>query len=148
MSYAIIHKDPADWRVPPRLGPDFDREGFSWEVARSWLDGLPDGGLNIAHEAVDRHAAGPRSEHVAIRWLGKHGEREDLSYAELARRTNRFADVLDGLGLRHGRGRLQPVRPGARALRRRARHPQGRLRVLPAVLRVRARADPPAPGDR
>ena len=36
------------------------------------LDGLPGGrGLNIAHEAVDRHAAGPRADHVALRWLGK-----------------------------------------------------------------------------
>ena len=30
---------------------------FSWDVARAELDGLPEGrGLNIAYEAVDRHA--------------------------------------------------------------------------------------------
>ena len=38
---------------------------------RAQLDGLPGGGLNIAHEAVDRHAAGPRADRVALRWLGK-----------------------------------------------------------------------------
>ena len=38
---------------------------FSWARARSELDGLPGGGLNIAYEAVDRHAAGPGPP----RWL-------------------------------------------------------------------------------
>lgn len=47
---------------------------FSWDKARAELDGLPGNqGLNMAHEAVDRHAAGPRREHVALRWLGKNG---------------------------------------------------------------------------
>ncbi len=101
MTLTQIHKTPADWRVPPLLPPD--PAPFSWEQARAWVDGLPGGaGLNIAHEAVDRHAAGPRAEHVALRWLGRHGEREDLTYAELRRRTNRFANVLETLGLTRG----------------------------------------------
>jgi acetyl-CoA synthetase len=33
---------------------------FSWGAARSALDGLPGGGLNIAHEAIDRHVAHTR----------------------------------------------------------------------------------------
>ena len=32
-------------------------EAFSWNVACSALDGLPGSGLNIAHEAIDRHVA-------------------------------------------------------------------------------------------
>jgi len=32
---------------------------FSWAEARRELAGLPGGGLNIAYEAVDRHADGP-----------------------------------------------------------------------------------------
>lgn len=37
--------------------------GFSWETAAQSLTGLPDGrGINIAHEAVDRHAQGPRAQ--------------------------------------------------------------------------------------
>ncbi|WP_372593060.1 acetate--CoA ligase [Actinotalea sp.] len=102
MSYAVIHKDPQTLRVPPNLGPELDRAAFSWSTAREWLDGLPGGGLNIAYEAVDRHAVGPLASKVAIRWLGRHGEHEDLTYLDLARRTNRFAGVLDGLGLRQG----------------------------------------------
>ena len=30
------------------------RKTFSWEAAARELDGLPGGGLNIAHEAVER----------------------------------------------------------------------------------------------
>ena len=104
MSYPTIHKGPQDWRVPPNLAADApERTSFSWDVARSWLDGLPGGaGLNIAHEAVDRHAAGPLAGHVALRWLGKRGEREDLTYEDLRRRTNQFAHVLEHLGVHRG----------------------------------------------
>jgi acetyl-CoA synthetase len=73
---------------------------FTWTQARSALSGLPGGaGLNIAHEAVDRHAAGPRASHLALRWLGKNGERRDYTYRDLARATNRFANVLRSLGV-------------------------------------------------
>lgn len=76
---------------------------FSWAKARSWLDGLPDGrGLNIAHEAVDRHAQGANATHVALRWIGKSGERRDMSYRDLRDATNRFANALRGLGVNEG----------------------------------------------
>jgi acetyl-CoA synthetase len=79
------------------------RATFTWELARGWLDGLPDGrGLNIAYEAVTRHARGPRSRHPALRWLGKDGTRLELDYAALERRTNRFANVLARLGVVRG----------------------------------------------
>ena len=76
---------------------------FRWEDARSELTGLPGGhGLNIAHEAVDRHTAGPRRDHVALRWLGRTGEVRDVTYGELRSATNRFANVLAELGIRAG----------------------------------------------
>ena len=50
---------------------------FSWPQARAMLEGLPNGGLNIAHEAVDRHAQGPLATHRALRWIGKDGARRD-----------------------------------------------------------------------
>ncbi len=90
-------------RLPPNL-PDWVSayEAFNWDNARALIDGLPCGGINIAHEAVDRHVAHGRGDHVAIRWLGKTGETVDLSYAELARRSARFANVLRNLGLQPG----------------------------------------------
>ncbi|MGB5618312.1 MAG: acetate--CoA ligase [Desulfobacterales bacterium] len=77
--------------------------GFTWDKIRHELDGLPGGrGLNIAHEAVDRHAAGPRCDHPAIRWLGQDGAVLDLTYADLREQTNRFANVLSWLGVNKG----------------------------------------------
>jgi len=90
--------------VPPNLGDyDAERARFSWDVARRGLDGLPGGrGLNIAHEAVDRHARGPRAGRVALRCIGKDGAARDLTYAALAEQTSRFANVLVELGVKKG----------------------------------------------
>jgi len=105
-------RTPVDTLRQRIVKPGADRDGyaamcagFSWERARALLDGLPDGrGLNIAHEAVDRHATGERGRTVALRWLGKNGERVDITYAELAERTARFANVLRTLGVAPGEG--------------------------------------------
>ena len=91
------------WRVTPNL-IDYDAEtaSFSWEAAGSDLEGLPGGGLNIAHEAVDRHALGALRDHVALRWLAKHGSGRDFTFGDLRDLTNRFANVLAGLGVARG----------------------------------------------
>ncbi len=99
-----IPKDIAQFPRRPNL-VDYDavRADFDWAKARGLLDGLPDGrGLNIAHEAVDRHAAGSRGDRVALRWLGKTGARREFTYRELATETNRFANVLLALGIGAG----------------------------------------------
>ena len=76
---------------------------FTWAKARSELSGLRGGtGLNIAYEAVDRHAAGPRARHLALRWIGRNDERRDFTYGDLARATNRFANVLRSLAVAKG----------------------------------------------
>jgi acetyl-CoA synthetase len=67
------------------------------------LAGLPKGrGLNIAYEAVDRHANGPYRDHLAMRWLGKKGELFDFTYGTLQQLSNRFANVLQSLGVGKG----------------------------------------------
>jgi acetyl-CoA synthetase len=84
---------------------DYDeaRASFSWEAARRLLSGLPAGrGLNMAHEAVDRHVSLGRGEHLALRFLGKDGKKRDLTYAELAEQTSRFANLLRRLGVGKG----------------------------------------------
>jgi acetyl-CoA synthetase len=99
-----IRKPASGSGVTPNL-VDYDhaRAIFSWDAVRKELDGLPGGaGLNIAHEAVDRHALGERSDHVAIRWLGKRGESRDFTYKDLRALSNRLANVLATLGVRPG----------------------------------------------
>ena len=104
MMHTLIAKDLARFRRQPNL-IDYaaTRTAFDWATARALLDGLPGGrGLNIAHEAVDRHATGPRAARVALRWLGKDGERREFTYHQLAAETSRFANALGGLGLGPG----------------------------------------------
>ncbi|MDP2290503.1 MAG: acetate--CoA ligase [Actinomycetota bacterium] len=77
--------------------------GFSWDRMRAELSGLPDGqGLNIAHEAVDRHVALGRGDRVALRLLAKDGTRREVTYGELAMRTNQFANMLASEGIGPG----------------------------------------------
>jgi acetyl-CoA synthetase len=104
MNPPLIVNAPRASAVQPNLA-DYAaaRAGFSWDAVRESLDGLPEGrGLNIAHEAVDRHARGSLRDHVAIRWLGKNGSIRDISYGELSAQSNRFANVLRALGVGKG----------------------------------------------
>jgi acetyl-CoA synthetase len=101
--WPVVAKDPAAFSVPPNL-TDYAATcaTFTWDQARGALDGLPGGGLNIAHEAVDRHASGPLRDAEALRFVRPDGSTRSFSYAELAERSSRFAGVLQSLGV--GRG--------------------------------------------
>ena len=97
-----IRKRPED-----RLGvnlPDYDEYArtYSWAQARSLLDGLPAGGLNIAHEAVERHVLAGRGGKLALRWIGRDERRQDFSYAALSSAVSRFANVLAERGVMKG----------------------------------------------
>ena len=104
MTWEPIPKSSQTWSVPPNL-LDYAQTcaAFSWQAVRRELDGLPGGqGLNIAHEAVDRHAHGARRHHLALRWLGKDGSVRDFTYGDLQEQSNRFANVLTSLGVGKG----------------------------------------------
>ncbi|MEJ2666366.1 MAG: acetate--CoA ligase [Deinococcales bacterium] len=101
--FDIITKDDVRG-ARPNLG-DYDTvaPAFRWESVRRHLEGLPHGGgLNIAHETVDRHARGAAAARIALRWLGRSGEVREFSYADLAAETSRFANVLQKLGIGKG----------------------------------------------
>ncbi len=84
--------------------PDYDarRQVFSWEAAQHLIDGFGDGTLNIAHEAIERHVNAGHGDQIALRWISKSGTQQDFSYAKLSTLTNRFANVLQGLGIKKG----------------------------------------------
>jgi len=104
MDFEPIKKSLGSLAVQPNL-LDYEKTcaAFSWEAVRGQLGGLPEGkGLNIAHEAVDRHADGPLCNHLALRWLGKEGAVLDFTYSDLKEQSNRFAGVLQRLGIGKG----------------------------------------------
>lgn len=76
---------------------------FKWEDVRKHLSGLPkNNGLNIAHEAVDRHANSELKDTVALRWIRKDRTTQDFTYRQLQQRTSKFANVLTELGVKKG----------------------------------------------
>jgi acetyl-CoA synthetase len=104
MDFPVLVKPRSGFRVEPNLrNYEATRASFSWEAAAAALEGLPGGrGLNIAHEAVDRHAAGARRHQPALRFLGKRGETQTLTYGDLSAESNRFANALQRLGVAKG----------------------------------------------
>ncbi|WP_332814374.1 acetate--CoA ligase [Ramlibacter sp.] len=120
-----IRKDVGALHPPPNLG-DYEavRAAFSWDAARRLLDGLPGGrGLNMAHEAVDRHLLHGRGERAALRCIARSGERRELSFRALAEETSRFANALESLG----------VEPGERVFVMMGRVPELHVAVLGAL---------------
>ncbi len=88
--------------VRPNLDYARDSANFQWEQVHGELDWLPGGGLNMAHEAIDRHADGARRDKVAMIWEGRNGEHETYTFGRLKALTNRFANVLVSLGVGKG----------------------------------------------
>ena len=72
-------------RTPDRapLIGDYEerRRTFTWDEALGWIDWLPDWRLNIAYEAVDRHAASGLADQVALRFLDRTLPTQELTYA-------------------------------------------------------------------
>jgi acetyl-CoA synthetase len=95
-----------------------DPEGFWIEEARklewfkTWekvLDWEPPyakwfvgGELNASYLCVDRHVKTWRRSKVAIYWEGEPGDTRVLSYSTLYREVNKFASVLQNLGIEKG----------------------------------------------
>lgn len=84
---------------------DYDqaRREFTWDQAAAQLRGLPHGGgLNIAHEAVDRHVLESHGDRVALRCVPAEGPVEEVTYSDLSLQSNRFANLLRTLGVGPG----------------------------------------------
>jgi acetyl-CoA synthetase len=73
----------------------------TWAEAHALID-APDGSINIAYEAIDRHVSQGHGEDVAMLWLGKSGARLPFTYADLADASARLANVLAAHGLTKG----------------------------------------------
>jgi len=102
-SFHPIKKIPVEsMTVKPNLDLNKTYENFTWESMYDELDWLPGGGLNMAHEAIDRHANGTKKNKIALIWEGKNGENEEYTFGDLQLLTNKFANVLTSLGIVKG----------------------------------------------
>jgi acetyl-CoA synthetase len=60
-----------------------------------------DGELNISYNCLDRHLDS-HGDQVAYHWVGEPGDARTLTYSELAKDVNKFANGLKSLGLEKG----------------------------------------------
>jgi acetyl-CoA synthetase len=60
------------------------------------------GKLNVSANCVDRHIRGPNRNKAAIIWEGENGDRRTLTYWDLYREVQQFANVLRSLGVGKG----------------------------------------------
>ncbi|MFL5523651.1 MAG: AMP-binding protein, partial [Gemmatimonadaceae bacterium] len=73
---------------------------LDWKPPHSqWFIG---GKLNVAVNCVDRHAAGKRADTPALIWEGEPGDCRTITYRELHREVQKFANVLKNLGVGKG----------------------------------------------
>ncbi len=64
-----------------------------------WFEG---GTLNVSHNCVDRHVEAGNGDRVAFHWHGEEGETRDVTYADLHRDVQRFANALKDNGIEKG----------------------------------------------
>jgi acetyl-CoA synthetase len=83
-----------DWDTEPSQGLDDSNPPFY-----RWFE---DGRLNASANCLDRHVEAGRGGRVAFHWRGEEGEERDITYAELHRDVQRFANALRDLGVRKG----------------------------------------------
>jgi acetyl-CoA synthetase len=60
------------------------------------------GKTNIAMNALDRHVKTWRKNKLALIWEGEPGDKKTFSYWRLWQETNKFANVLRGMGVKKG----------------------------------------------
>ena len=73
-----------------------------WDKEYDSMAWLPGGWLNAAHEIVDRHARGRLGNRTALVWVGRGGEVERYTFRQIKALSDRFANVLDSLGVVRG----------------------------------------------
>ena len=98
---------------------DKDYEGFwekqaealdwdqKWDQVLDWSDPpnakwFVNGKLNVAYNCVDRHVEAGNGDRVAFHWRGEEGEQRDVTYADLHRDVQKFANALKDVGVEAG----------------------------------------------
>jgi acetyl-CoA synthetase len=61
-----------------------------------------DGKINASYNCLDRHVLAGKGDKVAYHWRGEEGEERDITYADLHRDVQRFANALKDLGVGKG----------------------------------------------
>ncbi|MBN2066364.1 MAG: acetate--CoA ligase [Candidatus Thermoplasmatota archaeon] len=92
---AVIKDLNIEWFQPYEKVFD-DSRGIQWT---KWFVG---GKINIVHNCLDKHVASDNKNNIAITWENEQGDVRKLTYHELYKEVNRFANALRELGIKKG----------------------------------------------
>jgi len=67
-----------------------------------WTNWFVNGKINIVHNVLDRHAKSDKKDNIAIIWENEQGETRKITYYELYKDVNKFANALKDLGVQKG----------------------------------------------
>ena len=67
-----------------------------------WAKWFVGGQINLSYNCLDRHVHSPRKNKAAIVWESEPGEIRTLTYQQLHREVQKFANVLKTLGVKKG----------------------------------------------
>ncbi|GKS12628.1 acetate--CoA ligase [Paenibacillus chitinolyticus] len=77
------------------------RESFNWEKIESNFSWFDTGKVNMAYEAIDRHAESSRKDKVALYYSDQKRD-ESYTFSQLKTTSNQFGNVLRKLGVNKG----------------------------------------------
>ena len=67
-----------------------------------WAKWFIGGEINLSYNCLDRHVLAGKGTKTALIWEGEPGEIRNITYAELLKEVQKFANVLKGLGVKKG----------------------------------------------
>jgi acetyl-CoA synthetase len=87
--------------LPPNLANyEETYASFSWQEAEKEVEWFNGHKINAAYNAVERHCLTKRKDKTALIWISQDKKTEFYSFADLAKLTNKFANVLVNLGIK------------------------------------------------
>src|ERR1051326_4997624 len=67
-----------------------------------WAKWFSGGEINLSYNCLDRHVLAGKGTKTALIWEGEPGEIRNITYAELLKEVQKFANVLKSLGVKKG----------------------------------------------
>src|SRR3990167_8166062 len=98
MSAQIYSKKDIKFKVSPNLA-DYEaiNASFNWQEASKDVEWFPNGGLNAAYNAVDRHIKTIKKDKIALIWEGAKGEKKQFTFHDLYKLSNKLENIRKDL---------------------------------------------------
>jgi len=77
-------------------------KNFNWKDINRCFDHFSDNEVNIAHEAIDRHANNGYKNKIALHWEDEDNVKKQYTFSDIKRQSDKLANVLRNLGVEKG----------------------------------------------